>query len=101
MSPAPSCSTIHYALPACLQELAGNQLPTDLPALLPRLAPSVLAGPSGSGAGTLTAAERELLPSAQPPLDWSLKTTARFSSPTPFAICDDAAEACSQEGSWL
>lgn len=62
--------------------------------------PLHLAAPAARNAAGLATAgvARELPPSAAAPLDWSLKTTVRFSSPMPFSILDDAQQAPSSEG---
>lgn len=59
-------------LPPCLAPLSVHADATNL---------ALLADPSG---------ERCLPRSPSPPLDWSLKTTVRFSSPSPFAVVDEA-----------
>ena len=80
--------------PCCMQEpsifsLNGDYLPPPLAA--PTLG-------TGASAGTQTAVERQLPPSEVAPIDWSLKTTARFSSPRPFSICEEAQLATAREG---
>jgi hypothetical protein len=73
-----------------------QELPSNLDYLPPPLATPALG--SVMAAGTQTAVERQLPPSSTAPIDWSLKTTARFSSPTPFAISEDAQLASGKEG---
>eukprot|EP00887_Chlorella_sp_A99_P003308 scaffold9.g3308.t1 len=57
----------------------------------PSLAPALLPDATNLTLVEAGGGERQLPPAAAPPLDWSLKTTLRISSPTPFAVCEEAA----------
>ena len=61
------------------------------PSLAPLLLPATAA--NLTSVDPTTAGDRQLLPSTSAPVDWSLKTTVRLSSATPFAVCEEAAAA--------
>ena len=63
---------------------ANDYLPPALPAAADATNLAAAAAAGGSG-------DRQLAPADTPPLDWSLKTTVRFSSAMPFAVAEDAA----------
>ena len=72
------------------RQVLGDLLPGSdyLPPALPALADAsnLAAAAAAGGSG-----DRQLAPADTPPLDWSLKTTVRFSSPSPFAVAEEAA----------
>lgn len=71
------------------RQVLGDLLPANdyLPPALPAAADATnITAAVGGGGG-----DRQLAPADTPPLDWSLKTTVRFSSPAPFAVAEDAA----------
>ncbi|KAL4447618.1 hypothetical protein ABPG75_004837 [Micractinium tetrahymenae] len=72
------------------RHVLGDLLPGSnwLPDALP-LHPDSSNHPSAAVAGA--GGDRQLPASSSALLDWSLKTTVRFSSPTPFAIAEEAA----------
>lgn len=71
------------------RQVLGDLLPTT--DWLPPALPAVGSNAADLAAAAVAAGDRQLPPAAAPPLDWSLKTTVRFTSPTPFAIAEEAA----------
>ena len=73
------------------RQVLGDLLPANdyLPPALPAAADATNLAAAAAAAGG--SGDRQLAPADTPPLDWSLKTTVRFSSPTPFAVAEDAA----------
>lgn len=65
----------------------GDWLPPTLPALNADATNLTLAATAAAAAA---GADRQLPFSTSAPVDWSLKTTVRFSSTTPFAIATEA-----------
>lgn len=82
--------TQHGQEPRAIAPLPPKQDRPPADFLPPCLAPSLHPDATNLTLLVEPGAERRLAPSPSPPLDWSLKTTARFSSPSPFSVVEEA-----------